>query len=280
MISIVICSRHPKIDVFLEKNIKETIGDVQYEIVWIDNSNNRYSIFEAYNEGVSRSNGKYICFMHEDVIYWSIGWGNRILCEFAEDKTIGMLGLIGSHLMTRFSFGWLTNQKCRGMIRQGYGRGKNYRVETFCVTESDDKDRNVVVVDGLWMVIRKDLFDSIKFDVKTYEGFHFYDMDICMQILQRGYKIIIVDKIDVEHKSSGNADFQYFQNCILFHKKWDAYLPVASSPVSQESMGKYESSLMEFYFHCMGAYKEQKKMLNSIIHKIATKLYLICKKGL
>ena len=78
MISIVVCSRYPKIDVSLEKNIRDTIGDVQYEIVWIDNSHNQYSIFEAYNEGVSRSKGDYLCFMHEDIVYWSHDWGDLV----------------------------------------------------------------------------------------------------------------------------------------------------------------------------------------------------------
>ena len=77
MISIVVCSRHPKIDIFLEKNIKDTIGNVKYEIVWIDNSRSKYSIFEAYNEGVLRSEGEYICFMHEDIVYWSNDWGGK-----------------------------------------------------------------------------------------------------------------------------------------------------------------------------------------------------------
>lgn len=69
MISIVVCSRYPKIGVSLEKNINDTIGDVQYEIVWIDNPRNQYSIFEAYNEGVSRSKGEYIYVLCTKILF-------------------------------------------------------------------------------------------------------------------------------------------------------------------------------------------------------------------
>lgn len=274
MISIVVCSRHPKIDVFLEKNIKETIGDVQYEIVWIDNSCNQYSIFEAYNDGVSRSKGKYICFMHEDIVYWSQDWGRQVLSEFASDENVGMLGLIGSHFLTSMSNTWVTNKR-RGQVREGRGIGKDYGAKMCYMTDYNDTDRDVVAVDGLWMVIRKNLFDIISFDSLTYKGFHFYDMDICMQVLQSGYKIRIADKIDIEHKSSGNMDVQYYLNCIQFHKKWDAYLPISSSSISQEDIQYYETMKMESYFRCIVSYKEQSKMLHSFFHKVATKLYLM-----
>lgn len=51
MLSLIICSRTPRISEELERNIAETIG-CEYELVVIDNSKNKYSIFSAYNQGV------------------------------------------------------------------------------------------------------------------------------------------------------------------------------------------------------------------------------------
>jgi len=51
MISIIICSRTASISDELTQNINQTIG-IPYELVIIDNSDNLYSIFSAYNEGV------------------------------------------------------------------------------------------------------------------------------------------------------------------------------------------------------------------------------------
>lgn len=76
MISIIICSRHHTLDEELRGNIKATIGnDILYEIVCIDNSNNCHSIFSAYEEGVKKAKGNYLCFMHEDIRFHSADWG-------------------------------------------------------------------------------------------------------------------------------------------------------------------------------------------------------------
>jgi hypothetical protein len=52
MISIVICARANDINEALKENIQNTIG-VPYELIVIDNGKNEYSIFSAYNKGVT-----------------------------------------------------------------------------------------------------------------------------------------------------------------------------------------------------------------------------------
>lgn len=74
MISLIICSRTPTISEELSTNIAETIG-CEYELVVIDNSKNEFSIFSAYNEGVKRSNGDVLCFMHDDILFRTLNWG-------------------------------------------------------------------------------------------------------------------------------------------------------------------------------------------------------------
>jgi len=69
MISLISCSRNSDISLKLKDNIAATIG-CDYELVFIDNSKNSYNIFQAYNEGVSRSKGDILCFMHDDVIFF------------------------------------------------------------------------------------------------------------------------------------------------------------------------------------------------------------------
>ncbi len=46
MISIIICSRGEKISTLLEQNIQNTIG-TQFEIILIDNSENKYFITQG-----------------------------------------------------------------------------------------------------------------------------------------------------------------------------------------------------------------------------------------
>lgn len=236
MISIIVCSRIPKVDDSYANNIKGTIGNVSYELIWIDNSQNQYSIFEAYNKGVGLSNGEYLCFAHEDIVYHSKDWG-RIVCDvFAQNTEVGMLGLVGGHVLTPISTCWWATDRRRGALRQGLYRNGVYETHMLTWTKSEDKDKFVVSVDGVWMVIRRDLFRKICFDADTYSGFHFYDMDISMQINNLGYKIMIVEGIDVEHKSTGKVNASFYRNCIAFHNKWDSMLPVFSFEPTAEDI--------------------------------------------
>jgi hypothetical protein len=93
MISLVICSAHKKISEALVNNITESIG-VQHEIVYIDNHDNRHSIFSAYNEGVARCKYPYICFIHEDVFFHSHNWGGKLI-NHLQTPNVGICGLAG-----------------------------------------------------------------------------------------------------------------------------------------------------------------------------------------
>ena len=98
MISIITCSRENAILAKVKQNISETVGR-EFELIVIDNSENRYSIFEAYNEGVRQAKGNLLCFMHEDVLYRSKDWGGVMERHFQEDERMGLIGFSGSHFL-------------------------------------------------------------------------------------------------------------------------------------------------------------------------------------
>ena len=72
MISIIICSRTQAISKDLSENVQNTVG-CDHELVIIDNSENQYSIFEAYNLGIKQSKGEYLCFAHDDILFHTKG---------------------------------------------------------------------------------------------------------------------------------------------------------------------------------------------------------------
>jgi len=105
MISIIICSRKSIIDVRLSENLNDTIG-CEYELIIIDNSENKYSIFEAYNLGIQRSTGNYLCFIHDDILFHTLVWGNVIKSIFQSDLNIGLIGVAGAKLKTKMPSGY------------------------------------------------------------------------------------------------------------------------------------------------------------------------------
>lgn len=85
----------------------------------------------------------------------------------------------------------------------------------------------IIAFDGMWFCIRKSLFNIIHFDESYYEGFHFYDLDIAMQIHNCQYQIMAIPKIIIEHTSRGNIDKNWLINAFKFYDKWELSLPIS-----------------------------------------------------
>ena len=207
----------------LKQNIAETIG-CEYELVVIDNSKNKYSIFSAYNEGVRRAKGDNLCFMHDDILYKTADWGMKVE-KILEDESIGIVGVIGSYIMTK-DYGywdmmapWVTGTVIvneDGPIANDGDAYKDY------INGGDE----VVILDGMWLCCRKKIFDKMSFDEQTYTGYHMYDMDICMQSLDAGYRNMVIRDIDIRHYSNAQFNVAFCKGLELFHKKWGTKLPV------------------------------------------------------
>ena len=223
MISIIICSRYREVPKELNDNILGTIG-CEHELIFIDNSEKKYSIFSAYNEGVQRAKGDILCFMHEDVLFRSTDWGNRIVQYFEEDGKIGIIGFAGSHFLPAAPMYWYSSPfVSQKNLNNDQGVVKEHAHEDWFAGRSIIE---VVAVDGFCFFARKSLFEHVRFDETTYSGFHLYDMDICMQVIEAKYKVCVCRDILAEHcwsqkklfTKEGSDLFMY--NLNLFVDKW------------------------------------------------------------
>lgn len=239
MISIIICSRTPSISSDLIDNINKTIG-VQYELICIDNSTNAYSIFSAYNEGVKRSQFDILCFMHDDISFKSNNWGQSVLNRFTASK-IGAIGVAGSPYYAILPGAWWSG---------GYICQSVFGEHELAYQAKNDNALPVVVLDGLWFCVRKSLFNAIRFDDATFNGFHYYDIDISLQIHQQGYVLLNIYDIAIKH-SSGKLDEIWLKNAILLQNKWQKSLPLSIVNISYFKEVTIEYAVMEEYILSM-----------------------------
>lgn len=230
MISCVICSRNHDVSMDLKRNIAKTIG-CDYELIVIDNSKNIYNIFTAYNEGVKCSKGDVLCFMHEDILFHCDKWGLVNQQLFENNKTLGLVGVEGSHYMANYASPWWSACSTSGQLIQGNNVNGFYvskYEQSWSKREQGEDSIQVVIVDGFWMCVRRSLFDDglIRFDDKTFNSFHCYDADICMQVNKAGYEVRVAYNIIIEHKSLGCPDSQYFKQLDVWYEKWKDMLPL------------------------------------------------------
>lgn len=233
--SLIICSRKYSITKELELNIQETIQE-DYELIVVDNSNNKLSIFEAYNNGLEKSQGEFVVFLHDDILFRTFAWGGIVKEVFTKNKDLGLLGIAGSTIKTRIPTTWWTGPGSNHIrILQHYGEGlgpldRNEGFENGSIVE-------VAVIDGVLMIMRND--QRIKFNEKL-NGFHNYDLDLSLQHINIGKKVAVTDKFLIEHFSSGKIDKQWLISSSSFHIMNFEKLPVIIQPVPLERFRQME----------------------------------------
>jgi len=223
LISIVICARGSNLSDELSNNIKDTIG-VPYEVIIIDNSANKYTIFEAYNIGVEQSKFPYLCFMHDDIYYHTNNWGKLVEAHFSDEKT-GAIGIAGTPYVPLMPGAWWDGEMVNVNIIPWNATNGQFTLTAYPPVKTN-KNR-VVVIDGVWFCIKKAVFDQVKFDEEHYKGFHYYDVDISLQAHQAGYHVYSIFDILIEHFSKGDMNKNWCNNALVFKNKWQAILPVA-----------------------------------------------------
>ena len=228
MISLIICSRKEEIPSELNINISNSIG-IEYELIVIDNSQNKYSIFQAYNEGVKQAKYPYLCFMHEDILFHTQDWGQAVVEHFKDTK-VGLIGVAGGHYLPKCPASWWSTECRSGQVLQGqYNNAQDYFTEKYEWLRNktaDCQSIEVVAVDGLWFCIPRKLFELIHFDELTFSGFHCYDTDICLQVIEKNYSANVIFDILIEHTSYGNQDERFVKQREILYSKWEQYFPL------------------------------------------------------
>ncbi|MCG7856223.1 glycosyltransferase [Flavihumibacter sediminis] len=244
MISVIICSRNKKIDENFHENIINTIGAVPFELIFIDNSEKKYSIFQAYNYGASHSKFELLCFMHDDIRFHSIGWGLSVK-EHLLSENVGFIGLAGGFYLSRTpSPWWLSNYTkldsyYESNLIQHY---KGSHIHT--VNETKKGVQKAIVLDGVWLCTKRQVWESIMFDEKYFKSFHFYDLDISLAAYLSGLNNYIVRDIKVEHFSAGHMDEGWIDSAILFKKKWQSKLPLSIKDITYYERIKLEGAIL------------------------------------
>jgi glycosyltransferase involved in cell wall biosynthesis len=214
MISVIICSKDLEASEKLEMNVSKTIK-TDFEVVIIDNSKNSYSIFEAYNLGISKSRGEIICFLHEDIKIHTVGWGKIILRIFNSRPDIGAVGVAGSKFRTTMpSPWWQAPEDCKSInILQHLNEEDLVKVVRWNYG-FDEETEEVGYIDGVFIAMAKK--NNLKFN-EQIQGFHNYDSDISLQCRLKGLKVLVTNSILIEHYSLGVLDKNWYQSTLQFH---------------------------------------------------------------
>jgi GT2 family glycosyltransferase len=224
MISVIVCSaKEPSQAALHRQNAAKTIGPMPWEYLRIDNRESATGICSAYNRGVAAAQGDILVFVHDDAFFMEPGWGGVLAAKFSADRSLGMVGVAGTQYLSRDKMAWTMAGRpyIQGRVVHDLAATNEYFMSAF---STEPGDAEVVALDGLFFAVRRELFETIRFDEETFDGYHFYDLDICMQA-RRHCKIIVTWDILVKHCSAGNPGDAWREYGRKFLAKYKEELP-------------------------------------------------------
>ncbi len=234
MISVITSSYNHENFKSLENNILETIG-VEYELISIENPG-VMGICAAYNKGAFQAQYDIACFVHDDVKFHTINWGKKLV-EILEDHSVGIVGVAGGTYKSKtLSSAWYNGKGYINLIQHKNG-------ERFHWHEPNGYNSglaNVLVVDGVFMGLRKKVWRECRFDEQTLKGFHFYDMDICLAVKSKGLRVCVSYEILLEHFSPGSNNKGWYKEARLIHRKWRNSLPWSLFAIDSNERKNFE----------------------------------------
>ena len=221
------------------------INNLKFKVVLYncgDDPNNSNTIRYKYQRGIAFAKNNQledediVILCHNDVNFIDAHFREKVERIFQETD-IALLGVIGTSSLNDTGCWWDGAKNIlRGHIIQGAREkvaGDGFHLVKGQIGFFDD----IVAVDGLCMItLGKYLKQSgIDIDIQTYSGNHFYDLDLCMCYLSKGFKVGIAD-ILVYHKSEGESNQQeeWTKDRDSFINKWKS--KGVEFPVTVESM--------------------------------------------
>jgi hypothetical protein len=220
-VSVVISTR--KIDIGYKEHVKKMFSQPDTEILMYENDG-EMSLTQVYNKGLKESINDIVVFMHDDLILETPNMTPKIVKLFEKHPEYGIIGIAGTDKLT--SGRWWDNRENMfgvvGHIHEGKRHVNHYSKGVF-----NDVLKDVVIVDGLFFMVRKSLLKK-KFN-EQFEGFHFYDISFCVENQFEGVKIGLTTKFGVTHMSVGMTNKQWEKNKLFFEALYDKNLPLVIS---------------------------------------------------
>jgi GT2 family glycosyltransferase len=151
---------------------------VEHELIMLDNRKGRFkSAAEALNYGGGQAKGEYIVFVHQDMWLASDSFleeAERVLA------TIPDLGIAGVAGQTESGRSW--GERCRWSIEEADELLPLEGRESVQIPEV------VQTLDECLLAVPRAVFERLKFDEETFDGWDCYGADYCLSVRKLGLR--------------------------------------------------------------------------------------------
>ncbi len=216
--------------------------DREHDVTYLDDSYGD-SMCKKYNAAIDML-GDYegwVCFIHDDAEIRTPEDIVEVRLRQAYNKDQRIAGVIGTFNLDYLMHWWVPDRQVNGVgyiMQKVLGPDKKPVVpeKVYEMKDWPGYHDGLATVDGCVMWIHTDVFKKQRFD-ESIKGYHFYDVDFCLQALRNKFGICTVP-ITVVHDSKGELPNDIDQLRAPVFDKWASI--VNTFPINKYSLFKKE----------------------------------------
>lgn len=204
---------------------------IKKDYIYLDDSKGS-GMCAKYNWVLDNYDCEWYCFHHDDFKFLTDEIEICKELERAKEHGVGVAGVIGTYCVEPSLSWWTPFRYCNGaghikQVKLDKKTGKPVEpYETYDMNDWPGRHYGMASVDGCVLFISKDAVKKgIRFDDETITGYHFYDIDICIQALSKQIGVGVLN-IDSVHESAGKVPLNWEELRKPVYEKWSARIPI------------------------------------------------------
>lgn len=221
LLSVVMCSRDDARFARAAETYRRALGGTDHEIIRISDAR---SMCEGYNRGIAQARGDRLIFSHDDIEILNPSSFARRLEHHLRD--FDLIGVAGTNRLIRGEWVAAGPPHIFGQVTQPDVKG-GFLVRIFGAPAP--AVGGIEAMDGLFIAARRSVFERVRFDEQTFDGFHFYDIDFTFAARRAGLRLGVCSDIHILHHSGGVQDERWVHYAVKFGQKYPAEVAAMES---------------------------------------------------
>ncbi len=215
-VSVIICSIRPDYFQPLREKMLAQFPGHAVEVIGIHDAT---SLCEGYNRGAARASGELLIFCHDDLDLPQADFGLRVLAHLQQ---VDMLGVIGADQLVDGDWGHAGPPHLFGQIlHRPTGASANDQGFLYLAAGLHAAvTAPVAALDGVFIATRRAVWETLRFDEATFDGFHLYDIDFSYRAHLAGYRVAAALDLLLVHFSTGRYDTRWQKFNLRFLAKF------------------------------------------------------------
>jgi predicted O-linked N-acetylglucosamine transferase (SPINDLY family) len=198
-VSVVVCSIDPRKFETATASYRQRFAGHALEIVGVHDAR---SLAEGYNRGAAKANGDVLVFSHDDIELATPDFAPRLLAHLARFDGVGVAG---ASKVTGPAWDHAGQRHVHGHVMHAPPADRAGAL-LLAAGFQHSVCEGMRVLDGVFIALRRHVWEGHRFDADTYDGFHLYDLDFTWRASGGGAQLAVPLDLLVLHRSTGRYD--------------------------------------------------------------------------